>query len=143
MKNICIFIFLVPIFFGACEKNDDKKADDLLYGIWQFDSIKLKEENILEMFPDTLDKKILIEFSSLSEVNLTGYCNNGYGTYIANSGKLYFNNISLTELICVDIGGIWENYLYELTNVTTYKIEDHKLILYSNNIDLYFSRQKK
>ncbi|HEX2394473.1 MAG TPA: META domain-containing protein, partial [Bacteroidales bacterium] len=90
--------------------------------------------------PDISDKMILIELFSSSIASLCGYCNSGSARYLINDNTITFINVTLTERGCPYAEEIWESYLYELVNVTSYKIEGPKLSFFTNStIDLYFS----
>jgi len=49
MKTICLFVLCLSMFFYACEKNSqDKTAYEKLIGVWQLDSVKYKQANMVK-----------------------------------------------------------------------------------------------
>ena len=112
-----------------------------MQGIWKLSSIKNKQNNSFKYFPDTLDKEITIEFKSTNIVSLKGYCNTGSANYIINDNRVLFNNVILTEIGCSPVGGEWEMYLFELSNVTDFKQNNIDLhFITDSEIDLFFSK---
>jgi len=147
MKKITFILIIIQLlclslFYYSCAKNSlDNATNEELIGIWQLDSVKYKQDNIVKEFPDTLGKMILVELTNSSIVNLTGYCNSGLATYTVNDSKMKFDNISLTEKACPFIGGQWEGYLFELINVPSFDLNGNKLsLLTDSEIDLFLSK---
>ena len=142
MRAMHLLFICFSIVFFSCEKNNESIDDDILVANWKLDSAYFKSENEVKRYPDSLEKGVSIEFTDSSISILNGYCNKGVADYFLKEENITFSNVSMSELICLDGGGIWENYLYELNNVASYKTEDSKLTLISEgNIDLIFSKQ--
>ena len=137
-----ILTFVVALLFCKCENNINDSGNDALIGIWKLESINNKQENILEYYPDTLDRDVTIDFVDESKVNLFGNCNYGSAKYRIYFNNITFSNVALSEMVC-PIGGKWEMYLYELSYVYKYNIKDGSLYLFSDsNYDLVFSRKE-
>lgn len=126
----------------ACKKDD--KGDDVsksLIGIWYLTKIENKISNETFLYPDTLDKPVFIEITDSNIVNLTGYCNAGSAQYETKDNTITFSQVSMTELVCFNVGGKWESYLYEIRNAKTFELENENLnLLTDGDINLYFMK---
>lgn len=141
MKTIHLLTICLIILSFSCKNDNESINKNILVGTWQLDSVYFKNENEVKHYPDTLEHEIIVEFINSSEIDLSGYCNKGTASYILKEKTITFENVSLTELACPYVGGEWEAYLYELSNMTSYNLENSKLHLISKaNIDLFLTK---
>lgn len=124
--------FLITLLFlSGCTKDKESKAliSDLNEKVWTLKFIENTGSNFVTFYPD-ITEKITIEFSENKQLIFDGICNNGGGTYALENDKLTVSSIIITEIYCNNIN--WEEIAANgLLKATKYKIENRKLVIYS------------
>ncbi len=137
-------ILLLLLLISGCEKSNNIDAmQELLVGTWKFTSFKSKQSDEKIFYPDSLEKYITIEITSTDTIRLVGNCNSGMAVYFLNDNNITITGVNLTEKACISAGGAWEweDYLYELRSVSTYKVNNENLSFFSDSdIKFNFSR---
>lgn len=131
MKKSYIFIVLIVLLFQACAiSNQEIRTQNkvLLNDIWVLKKVKNNSIDIKKL------KEIALEFNiKTNKFYGTDGCNRIFGGVVElTNDKLIFGPIASTRMACKNMKLSYE-YLKQLKEVKSYKIENLKLYLLDNN----------
>jgi heat shock protein HslJ len=120
-KNI--YLLVLSIVFYSCGSNSLQENSN--------EKISLFQEWIFNN-----SEKIYIKFDEKTK-QISGFsgCNQFFGNFEKNSNSLKINSVGLTKMYCPEIKKE-QNFINLLQQTTSYKIEQKKLYLYKENLEL-------
>lgn len=129
-SKIIVAFALMAFFVSGCATVTNTFKDSVqLYGTpWKLVQMNGKQVVI----PANADNATLAISAADSKFGGTGSCNSFFGNYVINGSQISFQNLGSTKMNC-DNMSIEIDYFQALHSVTSYKIVDKSLYLYSGS----------
>jgi heat shock protein HslJ len=143
MKKIFIYCLVLVFIVAGCKKESSKQPT-LINTQWVLSYIQDTKSNVINNYPADESKKIVIDFTNLSNViSFNGICNSGSGKYSfsASTGTVEITDIATTKIACKYVE--WEGYtIQSLNKAYSYKVNGSNLTFYTNgDYNLYFIKK--
>jgi heat shock protein HslJ len=140
MKKIFIYCLVLVFIVAGCKKESSKQPT-LLNTQWVLSYIQDTKSNVINNYPADESKKIVIDFTDLSNViSFNGICNTGSGKYSfsTSTGTVEITDMATTKIACKYVE--WESYTVQsMQEAYSYRIDGNTLVIYSKgDNNLYF-----
>jgi heat shock protein HslJ len=125
MRTILLSLIAFSFFVtAACTSIKIPLVQNLENRKWVLDSLNGSKVSI------TSGKEITLQFDSENgKINGYGGCNNYFGNYIKDSGKLNISGLGSTKMSCTDLS-MEQSYFEMLPKIDSYEIDNGILYLF-------------